>query len=51
MVNELEIVRKSMEKISVSGRENIEIMGLCMDAIDEIISKMKEEEEKNHETD
>lgn len=51
MEKELKIIRKALDRISVRGREDIEIMGMCMDAIDEMIASMAEEKETDNETD
>ena len=47
MKKELEIIRKAMEQISVRGRQDIELMGMCMDALDEQIAKCESEEESD----
>lgn len=41
----LEIIRRALEKISVSGRENIELMLLCMNALDGMIAQTEKENE------
>lgn len=51
MKQELEIVRKALDRISVRGREDIEIMGMCMDALDEMIARMTAEKGDENETD
>lgn len=50
-MKELVIIRKALERISVRGKEDIEIMGMCMDAIDEMIASMAAEKETDNETD
>lgn len=51
MKEKLEIIRKALDRVSVRGREDIEIMGMCMDAIDEMIASLAEEKETDDETD
>lgn len=51
MKEKLEIIRKALERISVRGREDIEIMGMCMDAMDEMIASLAEKKETDDETD
>lgn len=46
MKQELEIIRKAMERISVRGREDVELMGMCMAGLDVMIARMEAEEEK-----
>ena len=51
MKQELEIIRKGLEHISVRGREDLELMGMCMDALDELIARLGNEKENNNEDD
>lgn len=49
MKSELEIIRKALERISVRGREDIDLMGMCMDGLDVLIARCeaKKEQEEN----
>lgn len=51
MKQELEIIRKGLERISVRGREDIELMGMCMDALDAMIARLGSEKENENEDD
>jgi hypothetical protein len=49
MKQELEIIRKALERISVRGREDIDLMGMCMDGLDVLIARAEtEKESKEH---
>ena len=39
MQSNLEVIRDALEEISVSGHKNIELMKLCMDALDSEIAR------------
>lgn len=49
MKSELEIIRKALERISVRGHEDIDLMGMCMVALDDIIIRLEREEKKEKE--
>ena len=51
MKQELKIIRKGLERISVRGREDIDLMGMCMDALDTVIESMGDEKENKNEDD
>ena len=46
---ELKTIRAALEKIQVSGKENIDLMSLCMQALDDMITRCETEKEiKEH---
>ena len=51
MEQELKIIRKAMERISVRGREDIDLMGMCMDGLDVLIARLGTEKENENEDD
>ena len=51
MKEDLEIIRKAMDRISVRGREDLELMGMCMDGLDVLIARLGAEKEKTNEDD
>lgn len=52
MHSNLEVIRAALEEISVSGHKNIELMKMCMDALDSEIQRQKvvtaNANDKNH---
>ena len=51
MEKELKIIRKALDRISVRGREDLDLMGMCMDGLDVLIARLGAEEEKKDEDD
>lgn len=51
MKSELEIIRKALERISVRGREDIDLMGMCMDGLDVLIARAEAEREQKENAD
>ena len=51
MKEELEVIRKAMDRISVRGREDLELMVMCMDGLDVLIARLGAEKEKTNEDD
>lgn len=51
MEKELKIIRKALDRISVRGREDLDLMGMCMDGLDVLIARLEAEEEKKDEDD